>query len=127
MRERDRKGKEFVARYMGEIKVAVEETHELIRRVGSQRGFEEDALLQGSARDILSRIGEAARQLPDGHRAKYQDVDWQSLIDIRDMANHEYANIRIVRIWRVLNDEIVPLGSKLKLGMWAAALPPERE
>ena len=47
-------------------------------------------------------IGEAARHVPDGISAKYPDIPWRVISDMRNFAVHEYWGVEMRTIWKTI-------------------------
>ena len=54
-------------------------------------------------------IGEAARNVPDDISAKYPDIPWQLMGDMRNFAVHEYWGVELTTIWKTIQDDLPPL------------------
>ena len=54
-------------------------------------------------------IGEAARNVPDDISAKYPDISWQLMDDMRNFAVHEYWGVELTTIWKTIQDDLPPL------------------
>ena len=62
----------------------------------------------------LEIIGEAARNIPDEIKNKYQNVDWKGMIGLRNRIAHGYFGINLTIIWEILKQELPPLKEKMK-------------
>jgi uncharacterized protein with HEPN domain len=54
-------------------------------------------------------IGEAARHVPDDISAKYPNIPWRIMGDMRNFAVHEYWGVEIRTIWKTIQDDLPPL------------------
>ncbi len=54
-------------------------------------------------------IGEAAKGISSSLKAKTPDIPWSAIIAQRNMLAHEYGEILIERIWRVVKEHIPEL------------------
>ena len=54
-------------------------------------------------------IGEASKSIPDDIKKKYQNVDWQGIIGLRNRIAHEYFGISTEIIWHIIKEELPPL------------------
>ena len=57
----------------------------------------------------LEIIGEAAKQIPDGIRAKYSDVPWREMTGMRDKLTHEYFGMKLDTVWKTLKQDLPAL------------------
>ena len=62
----------------------------------------------------LEIIGEAARNISDEIKNKYQNVDWKGMIGLRNRIAHGYFGINLTIIWEILKQELPPLKEKMK-------------
>ena len=75
------------------------------------KGMSENEFLSNSmAHDAVVRqieiIGEAARNISDEFRNKYQKLPWGKMIGIRNKIIHEYFNINYAIVWDTINDDL---------------------
>ncbi|MGD8992955.1 MAG: DUF86 domain-containing protein [Desulfobacterales bacterium] len=54
-------------------------------------------------------IGEAARNVQDDISAKYPDIPWQLMGDMRNFAVHEYWGVELTTVWKTIQDDLPPL------------------
>ena len=54
-------------------------------------------------------IGEAARHIPDDISAKYPNIPWRVMGDMRNFAVHEYWGVEMRTIWKTIRDDLPPL------------------
>ena len=54
-------------------------------------------------------IGEAARNVPDEISAKYPNIPWRVMGDMRNFAVHEYWGVELSTIWKTIRDDLPPL------------------
>ena len=54
-------------------------------------------------------IREAARNVPDEIFAKYPDIPWRVMGDMRNFAVHEYWGVELRTIWKTIQDDLPPL------------------
>lgn len=59
-------------------------------------------------------IGEAARDISDEIKSKYQDVDWKGMIGLRNRIAHVYFGVNLRIIWEILKNELPTLKEKIK-------------
>jgi uncharacterized protein with HEPN domain len=69
--------------------------YDLDRFIGDQNTI--DAV---SMRLII--IGEAARNVPVDIQEKYAEVEWRSIIGLRNFITHEYFRLNLDRIWDII-------------------------
>jgi uncharacterized protein with HEPN domain len=81
----------------------------------SKSEFESDRKLQDAVARRLETIGEAAKNLPDDFRLRYPDVPWKQIAGLRDVLIHEYFNVREVRVWYVVANDLPALKQTMAL------------
>lgn len=47
-------------------------------------------------------LGEAARRLPEDFRALHAEIDWRSLIGLRNILAHQYDSVREEILWEII-------------------------
>lgn len=58
-------------------------------------------------------IGEAARQLPEKVKDKYTDVEWQAMVDFRNVIIHEYFGVSLKIMWDIIKNELPTIKKNL--------------
>jgi uncharacterized protein with HEPN domain len=62
----------------------------------------------------LEIIGEAARRLSDVARARIPELPWRRMIGMRNILTHDYEEVDVEVVWRVLQDELPRLITRLE-------------
>jgi len=94
--------------YVEDIWESIAAIDEYTRGV-SRSEFEDDRQLQDAVARRLETIGEAVKHLPDDFRLRYPDVPWKQIAGLRDVLIHEYFNVRIMRVWFVVANDLQAL------------------
>jgi uncharacterized protein with HEPN domain len=94
--------------YVEEIWESIAAIEEYTRGV-ARTEFEDNRQLQDAVARRLETIGEAVKHLPDDFRLRYPDVPWKQIAGLRDVLIHEYFNVRIMRVWYVVANDLQPL------------------
>lgn len=71
--------------------------------------FLTDLKTQDAVLHQFSVIGEAASRLPRTMRTRYPDVPWKLIIGMRNIIIHDYSEIKMPRIWEVVEQDLPPL------------------
>jgi len=51
-------------------------------------------------------IGEAAKNLPDEVKDKYQEIPWRKMYGLRNLISHEYFGIDYEMIWEIISSDL---------------------
>ena len=54
-------------------------------------------------------IGEAASRLTDDFRQEYNQVPWLYIIKMRHVLVHDYYQISVREVWKVIHEDLQPL------------------
>ncbi|MGD8891383.1 MAG: DUF86 domain-containing protein, partial [Desulfobacterales bacterium] len=88
-----------------------------IQKYVEKMGFEEfendEKTIDAVIRNLIV-IGEAARHVPDDISAKYPDLPWRLMGDMRNFAVHEYWGVEMRTIWKTIQEDLPPLVPSLK-------------
>jgi uncharacterized protein with HEPN domain len=76
--------------------------------------FENDFILVAAVIRWLEVIGEASKYVSKDIKNKYSDIPWKEMAGMRDVAIHDYADIKIDRIFYTVKKDIPPLKEKME-------------
>lgn len=68
--------------------------------------FLNNELLQSWILLHLQIIGEAARSTSQLTRHQYSEINWQDIIDFRNLLVHEYFRVDLKIVWKILESEL---------------------
>lgn len=86
---------------------------------GGRQVFLDQPVIQDAVIRNFEIIGEAAKRVPDDYREAHPDIPWRSLAGFRDVLIHEYEEVDVERVWRVVEADLPSLR-----GAMAALVPP---
>ena len=75
----------------------------------TQDEFEMDGKTQAAVMYTIAIMGEATKRLSQEFRLQHSLIPWQEIAGIRDRLVHDYKNIDIDILWRVVSVEIPAL------------------
>lgn len=76
-----------------------------------QAEFFSEKMRQDAVERKFEIIGEAVKNLSQGFREKYPDVDWSYMAKFRDLLSHHYFGIDLDVVWSIARED-VPLALK---------------
>ncbi|HIJ64462.1 MAG TPA: DUF86 domain-containing protein [Candidatus Hydrogenedentes bacterium] len=76
---------EYLIDILESAKLAIEYLSE-----GTKEDFLQDIQRQDAVIRRIEIIGEAARRIPEEHRAAYPDLPWKAMVRMRNILIHEY-------------------------------------
>src|SRR5262245_5104315 len=74
-----------------------------------QAEFERDDLRQYAVVRCIEIIGEATRRLSQEFRANHPDIPWKEIACMRSKLIHDYDQIDLKEVWKVIRDDIPAL------------------
>lgn len=63
---------------------------------------------------LVEVVGEAASRVEGDFRALHPQVPWRDIVATRNRLIHEYYQVDLNRIWRIVQDDIPPLIAQLE-------------
>ena len=93
--------------YVEDIRQAIEQIEEYT--IKGRDDFMSDEMTQDAVIYKLAIIGEAASKLPPALKKKYSAIPWKDVIGLRSVIIHDYANIKLPRIWLIVSTDLPPL------------------
>ena len=76
--------------------------------------FEKNDLVQSAVIQKIQILGEATRNITDGLKAQYPEIEWSKIIGMRNRIAHEYFNIVPQIVWDTIKNKIKPLIPQLE-------------
>ena len=59
-------------------------------------------------------MGEAARNIPNEVQARYPQIAWLPMRDMRNVMTHEYFQVDLEIVWDSIHNDLSPLTSQLQ-------------
>lgn len=80
----------------------------------SKQDFLNDLKTKYACAKALQDIGEAAARISDKMRIEYNNIDWRSIVGVRNIITHEYFGIDYQVVWNIITDDIPVLEDQIK-------------
>ena len=84
---------------------------ERVRRytVGGRDAFMADEMIQDATIRNLQIMAESTQRLSTGLKARHPEIDWGRISGFRNVVVHGYLDIRLDRIWAIVENHLDPL------------------
>lgn len=92
---------------------AVQAIQRHLESVGWER-FQDDPVLQGDIMWRFTILGEAVAHIDDEFKARHSEVPWRDIRGLRNVLTHMYFGIDLIKVWRVVQDDLPPLKRQLR-------------
>lgn len=79
--------------------------------------FHSDELLQAAVLQKLTVIGEAAARISRDFKQQHTDVEWRTIVGLRNVAVHEYFAISWATIWSTCTGDVPVLRSQVETAL----------
>lgn len=76
--------------------------------------FESQKMVRFAVERQLIVLGEAASQIPTRIQDKMNDIEWHSIISLRNILAHDYGEVLSSRIWKIAVHSVPVLKEKLE-------------
>ena len=76
--------------------------------------FEKSDLVQSAVVQKFLILGEATRNLTEGLKIQYPEIEWVKIMGMRNKIAHEYFNIVPHIVWETIQTKIKPLIPQLE-------------
>jgi len=82
---------------------------------GKNRGdLDSNRLLNLSVVHLLEIVGEAASRIPKEDRARYPQIPWSQIVNLRNRLVHGYDTINLDIVWEIATQDLPPLIAELE-------------
>jgi uncharacterized protein with HEPN domain len=76
---------------------------------GGREAFMHSTLIQDAVLRNLQTIGQSVSRLSEALRAAHPEIDWRSIIGLRNVLVHDYLGINLERIWNIIERDVPEL------------------
>lgn len=99
--------------YVADVLESIEKILEYKKDI-SKEIFFDNTQLQDSVLRRLEIIGEAVKNIPQDFKDKYPNIEWKKIAGMRDIIIHEYFGVKMDRVWKVINEDILELKNNME-------------
>ncbi len=73
---------------------------------GGREAFMHSTLIQDAVLRNLQTIGQSVSRLSDTLREAHPEINWRSIIGLRNVLVHDYLGINLERIWDIIEYDV---------------------
>ena len=70
-------------------------------------------LVQDGVMRNLQTLGQSALKLSDTLKSAHLEVDWKSIVGLRNVLVHDYLGVNVARIWETIERDLPDLKTKV--------------
>ena len=70
-------------------------------------------LIQDGVIRNLQTLGQSALKLSDALKSAHPEVDWKSIVGLRNVLVHDYLGVNVARIWEIVERDLPDLKTKV--------------
>ena len=100
--------------YLNDILTSISKIKRFTVGLDQNQFFDNELVFDGVTLN-LQIIGESAKNIPSTIRAKYSQIDWKSIIGLRNIIAHTYFSLDPEIIWDIIQTELEPLKIVIEL------------
>ena len=90
-------------------------TETFMNRFGANfESYSKDEAFQLACSACIIQIGELTTRLSDEFKAQHSDIPWNMIKSLRNVHAHEYENVDLDTMWKILTEDIPTLKSQLE-------------
>ncbi|MBI4322699.1 MAG: DUF86 domain-containing protein [Candidatus Omnitrophica bacterium] len=81
--------------------------------LGGHAEFMASLLIQDGVIRNLQTLGQSVLKLSDALKIAHPEVDWKSIIGLRNVLVHDYLGVSVARIWEIVEHDLPDLKTKI--------------
>ena len=75
--------------------------------------FMASTLVQDGVIRNLQTLGQSVLKLSESFKSAHPDVDWKSIIGLRNVLVHDYLGVSVTRVWEIVERDLPALKAKV--------------
>jgi len=91
--------------FIEDILDAMNKIEEYIKGL-SYEDFAENEMVEDAVIRRIEIIGEAAGNVPENIKVKYQNIPWKKMVGLRNITIHEYFGVDLDIVWEIVTKNI---------------------
>ncbi len=99
--------------YIKDIFDSINEIKSFVGRMSFDEFLKDKKTINAVIRSI-EVIGEAAKNIPESIKDKYNNIPWKKMIGMRNKLIHEYFGVDTGILWKTAQKDIIELKRKIK-------------
>ena len=99
--------------HIADILESIDKIRRYVGELSYVEFIEDDMLLDAVVRNLLI-IGEAVRNLPDGVKRAYPDIEWGKIVGLRNILFHAYSRVDTEIVWSIITTKLGELEEHLR-------------
>lgn len=102
--------------YIIDILSSIQKVQEYLKNIqNNKQSFEANTQIQDAIIRRLEIIGEATKKLEHGFKESYPHIPWRKMAGTRDILIHNYDEVDLELIWKVIIEDLPALQSSLQI------------
>ncbi len=97
--------------YLQHLKECIARIEEYTR--GGHSAFLASTLIQDGVIRNLQTLGQSVAKLSEDFKSGHPEVDWKSIIGLRNVLVHDYLGINMTRVWEIVERDLPDLKQRL--------------
>ena len=75
--------------------------------------FTTSTLIQDGVLRNLQTLGQSVLKLSEPFKSSHPEVDWQSIVGLRNVLVHDYLGVSVTRVWEIVEQDLPALKAKV--------------
>ncbi len=75
--------------------------------------FLASTLIQDGVIRNLQTLGQSVLKLSESLKVAHPEVDWKSIVGLRNVLVHDYLGVSVARVWEIVERDLPDLNAKL--------------